>query len=435
MARLAVVWLLSVVCVAPCCASSDEIPTVQLSHDQAVALVAQWLVTGDLKNARALVGLLEREYPDDLEVSFLAAQTDISERDYASAIRRLRKILSSDPSLVRVRLDLARALFLAGEYASARYHFEFALGGDLPPAARENIQHYLQIIEAQKSSFDLTVLVGPDTNPNYASTANSITLFGIDYKLNPEAQARRAIGVQVTGTGRKAFGDEDRSFLSAYFELRDFPGSYADFDYVQVTAGRNFLSGNSVWSLEAGPLGSLYQGRELYTGATLTASHSSPLGSRLTWSEFANVKRLNYSSDFSYLTATQTWVGATLKYPLSGTTVLWGTLAPGLNLAEQSPYSYWAIEASVGCTTELPRRINVEARVAFDGFYYDAAQPLFDVSRQDQLIRVDLSITARDWAIHGFAPKLTAGLAWNHSNIPLYEYTRGFLGVGVTKRF
>lgn len=418
-----------------CLSAAKQVPTVELSYDHAISLVAQWLASGDLEKARALVGLLERQYPDDRQVAFLAAQAALAERDYHSAIRRLRRILSADPSLVRVRLELARALFLGGERAAARRHFEIALGGDLPDAARKNIQRYLQEIQTQTSSFELTVLVGPNSNPNHATTADSITLFGVNYKLNPDAQAASAVGAEITGAGKRAFGADEHSFLSTYFELHEYPGYYADFAFLQITAGHNFLRGNSVWSVEAGPLGALYQGRELYTGATLTASHGSPLGPRAGVTEFVTARRLEYVSDFSYLSATQIWLGASVRYALGGRTILWATLTPGLNAAADSAYGYRAAELSVGGAADLGRGMSVEASAAFDEFRYQAPQPMFQVTRRDRLTRLNLSIIARDWALQGFAPKLMIGSARNDSNIPLYEYTRTSVGLGVTKRF
>ena len=93
-------------------AASEAGPRVELSYEQAVSLVAHWLVEGDIKNARALVGLLDTQYPDDLEVSFLVAQTDIAEIGARSRNRtgmaylRPRDFKSSSPSKQQERAAL-----------------------------------------------------------------------------------------------------------------------------------------------------------------------------------------------------------------------------------------------------------------------------------------------------------------------------------------
>ena len=90
-------------------------------------------------------------------------------------------MLGQDPSLTRVRLELARALFLARDYDAARYHFEIALGGELPEATRQNIYAYLRSIYARTTRFTLSAFVGPDSNPAYATSAQTVEIGGIPY--------------------------------------------------------------------------------------------------------------------------------------------------------------------------------------------------------------------------------------------------------------
>jgi hypothetical protein len=66
--------------------------------------------------------------------------------------------------------------------------------------------------------------------------------------------------------------------------------------------------------------------------------------------------------------------------------------------------------------------------------YYEP-QPLFNEDRRDRLVRLDLALTARDWNLYGFAPRLSVSTARNSSTISLFSYTRRFVGVGVTREF
>ena len=72
---------------------------------------------------------------DDLD--FLHGTIAAKRGDWQTAITRFRALLIRDPTLPRVRLDLALAYFRAGEDSSAAYHFRQVLGDeDLPPVVR-----------------------------------------------------------------------------------------------------------------------------------------------------------------------------------------------------------------------------------------------------------------------------------------------------------
>ena len=62
------------------------------------------------------------------------------------AIAALRTMLIADPSLVRVRLEIARAFFLKGENNQSRRHFERVLAGNPPAVVVDNVRRFLSKI-------------------------------------------------------------------------------------------------------------------------------------------------------------------------------------------------------------------------------------------------------------------------------------------------
>jgi tetratricopeptide (TPR) repeat protein len=191
--------------------------------------VTRWLLEGRLNEAEALLRQLQQALPDDYDAAFLGGQLALARKDYRAAAAIFRGLLTRDPTLLRVRLDLARALFLAGDYDAARYHFERALGQDLPENARETVYLYLRRIEAETTWLSLTVAIGPDSNPNYASSAETVDILGQPFVLDPSARAREATGLTAFVQARHSFGAENRGLARAYLELREFPDSYADY--------------------------------------------------------------------------------------------------------------------------------------------------------------------------------------------------------------
>jgi tetratricopeptide (TPR) repeat protein len=417
-----------------CWAAADVAPTVRLSREEAIGLATRWLVEGHLDEAEALLRQLEQALPDDYETAFLSGQLALARKDYRAASTIFRRLLTRDPTLLRVRLDLARALFLAGDYDAARYHFEHALGHDLPETARQTVYLYLQRIETETSWLTVTVAVGPDSNPSYASSAETVDILGQPFVLSPDARARKAIGLTAFVQARHSFGAENRGLARAYLELRDFPDTYADYHYAQGTLGASSIRGDHVWTAEAGPLAARYQDATLYVGGLVQLRHASPVTPRLLASQTLTVKRLEYR-DYDYLSADETWLNGQVRYALSAAAGVSLALSAGRNDTDQSEYSYDALDGALGFDAELARRFNVDVRVGYARYRYDGPSTLFGQLRKDRLLRLDFNVVARDWALRGFAPLVTAGYARNDSTISLLDYRRHYFGVGVTRSF
>jgi outer membrane protein len=119
---------------------------------------------GHPAEARKLLEALEKSEPRDNQTQFLLALLDMGDKDHDSAIRRLHRILVSEPKAVRVRLELGRAYFERGDYGNAERQFRFARAGRNPPGVTANIDHYLIAIRSLKRlSFAVSLAVAPDT--------------------------------------------------------------------------------------------------------------------------------------------------------------------------------------------------------------------------------------------------------------------------------
>jgi outer membrane protein len=343
-------------------------------------------------------------------------------------------MLSRDPNLLRVRLELARALFAARDFDAARYHFEIALGQTLDENVRQNVQAFLRAIQGRTSFLTFSATFGPDSNPNFATNARTIDILGTTFQLNPDARARKAFGTTINAQGRYAFGEDNRYFASGAFEYRDYEGTFADSEVLELTLGRSFVTGRDLWTAEFGPLAAGYQEQELYHGWLMRFTNARPLGDRFLSNSHVTWKRLEYPR-FPHLTADQYWAGTTLRYAIDPTSAVWASALLGRNLAREAPYSYSAVEGSVGYSKELPARFNVQVQLTANRYSYYEPQPLINEDRTDRLVRLDLALTARDWNLYGFAPRLSVSTARNSSTIPLFSYTRRFVGVGVTREF
>ena len=91
-------------------------PNLNLTIEEAIGLGARWLSEGKLEQVKKIVALLRKADPENIQVLFLEGQLALQSGNYTEAVRVFRQILTKNPGLPRVRLELARALYFARDY-------------------------------------------------------------------------------------------------------------------------------------------------------------------------------------------------------------------------------------------------------------------------------------------------------------------------------
>ncbi len=175
---------------------------------------------------------------------------DGEEREAAldEAVDAFRSILVNSPELVRVRLELAHALFLKGEDILARRHFEQVLAGNLPPAVVANIARFLRVIRARRKWIArFGMAVAPDSNPNFASGDKTVwvdTAFGrIPFTLEGDRNRKSDLGILVWGGGeyQRPIAPRLRLRAGADAVAREYPGGLYDRHSLSAYLGPRWL--------------------------------------------------------------------------------------------------------------------------------------------------------------------------------------------------
>lgn len=120
---------------------------------------------------------------------------------YDEAAQTFRK-LAEHTDAPRVKLELARSLFLAKHYREAKRVFnDVYYSTGLPYEVRRSINVYLEKIDRKIGYLVPTIGVNLDTNPTRATSATDFQLLGLPVVLRQNAHGR-AVGIQYGLAGR-----------------------------------------------------------------------------------------------------------------------------------------------------------------------------------------------------------------------------------------
>ena len=183
--------LIAAACVFSVSAWAQGPPTITITNIDAAKL----LILGNrLEDAKRLLEQMRAAKPDDIETLFLLATIAVEQKDYDSAISLYRRILVSQPDAERVRLDLARAFFLKGDYDNADRQFRFARAGEIDDTVKANIDRFLSAINRLRQyTVNFSFALAPDTNQNAATSASQVSIFGLPFALDKGAHRRRSL--------------------------------------------------------------------------------------------------------------------------------------------------------------------------------------------------------------------------------------------------
>jgi tetratricopeptide (TPR) repeat protein len=429
-AAILLVWVL----VLPCARAQDEPPTVNLTVEQAIELATELLEKGRLDPAERLIRRLRAAPDPPLQVLFLSGHLKLARGDVAGAIEEFREILRRDPKAVRVRLDLALALYRARDYPAALYHFELALSTDLPPQAKANALRFVRDIRQRQSYWELNLAIVSDSNVNYATRATDVPIGEARFQLADNARAKTGTGLMVTLSGRESFGPGLDNFVNLYAEDTNFKGSRFDLFYGTLTLGHTFSFASHDVSFEAGGHYANWGERSLYDGYVAKLADNWRLRPDTLFTSSLEARELRYQ-DFGFLTGNQYAVNLDLTRALFGSTTIRFGASHIRQYAQDPGSAYNAPGARAEVQSELPRSLTVGMRVETYWFRYDAAPFPFDVVRHDRRALIELTLLRRDLRWRGFSPKLVVGYNKGASNIPLFEFDRSYVRVQLTRQF
>lgn len=400
-------------------------------------LLALLLDCGTLSMAQAqpMHQLAERDA--GIERAFLDGMTSYAARDYRRAEILFRAILDRDPTLLRVRLELARTLFMEKEDEQADYHFRLAAGEHPPTPVIRNIVRFREAIRARRAwRFNFDVGFAPDSNINSATDKQSVDIGGLPFQLDPGARSR-------SGTGLFLGGDASIR-LNRFGKLPIYLGAYGrwlryrdhDFDdgYVGLEAGPEFRLAGARLRTTATGLTRWYGRRRLVASFGAHLDYDKLVGDK--WTVIGTL--LVRYNDYARRRDLDGWDGEariSASRPLGPATLGFAYVGVGRSWANDPGQAFWRERVGVGVLKEIGWGLRPQLAIDVARQVGDGPLAPFARTRRDWLLQGTASIYKRDWNLEGFAPSLSLTITRNLSTLPLYQERRVRGEIRLTKAF
>lgn len=137
-----------------------------------------------------------------MERAFLTGLAALNAGNPELAIRLFRDILAIDPSLTRVRLELARAYFVAEQWSRSRSEFFAVLSGDLPEPVRANVLSFIRAIDSRRG-FEWNLTLGLTTvgdGREFDSDVIGVAFGDVVLPFTFDRDGETALGLEASGT-------------------------------------------------------------------------------------------------------------------------------------------------------------------------------------------------------------------------------------------
>jgi outer membrane protein len=397
------------------------------------------ITAGNYVVAADILTLALNEDPASTDALFLMGELESRQRKFADAIPYYRKILVNHPDLVRVRLDLARALFECQEDDQAEYNFHLALAeGNLPNTVIDNVEWYLKILRSRKHFvWDLNFGLAPDTNINAAAAADHVNILGLPFALSQQARQQSGVGVTATVQGEYRYDLQPdlRLRTGALLYRLEYP-SNTIFDDMQarVYAGPQWLFKDGDFSV-LGVGAERWYGNHPYSvnaGGRLEGQYW--LNKQLLWSSYLEGLNSSYH-DQTFLEGYYLDHANFLSYYIDPASFVRGTAGVGYQDTQSPVFTNWYYRLGLAYQREFIWGITANVSPQVEWWYYKGNDPLAGMRRRDRQYYVSLSVYKRDFTIFGFSPVFTYSYTTNQSNDPLFKYNRNQFQIGFTRQF
>jgi len=332
--------------------------------------------------------------------------------------------LLADTGSPRVKLELARALFLMRDYERSEQLFRevLALPG-LPWRVGENIRVYLDEIDMATGYVKFSVGMVSDSNPRNFTNSREVFIGGQALTVVPPEDNRRVVGARVSVRGYRPLDEARRTTTFFTASYADFPGYTfdrldGDFGLAQGVPGLPWLTA------KAGFEGARLDGHTLYRFpyvGTLAAMPPSDEYRLLGEFKFGRLQ----VPQMPHLDSHNLFLIGKLAYPPALGLAVSNEATLERAAASEAAYSYRG--GSLGGTVIWPSD-TWDMRFTLYGSAgirkYEGIDPFFGDRRRDMRYTASLDILRPSLRIKGYRPEIGVVYERTESTLAYYSFSK-----------
>ena len=340
--------------------------------------------------------------------------------------------LYQDTQAVRVQLEWARSLYLAGRLSEAKVQFIDILNKpeSIPITVRDKVEWYMSEIQKQQS-FKFTISLFQDSNPGYITSTRTVSILGQTLSYQPAQPAQTETALNVGVQAEREIGDGSGYFAQLGANTLTYKTSGYNKQIYDASLSKRWQDYNYK-DLKVGFETMYYGGYTYYnypyvsTRFVFNAANQDYYGFNLKGGT------IDYPT-YTYLSGTQALTSAFYNHNITRNLTAYFEAGVDRTSATQQAYSSYGMYATVG-TQIAHDATNVQATLKASVLQrnYWESDPLWGQVRQDAGKLYFFSVTKRDLYILGLRPSIDITYQSNNSSIPFFTYSKVIGGISFT---
>ena len=363
--------------------------------------------------------------PKEIQAQFSQAISLMEDRPEI-AVQILRNLYEKS-STIRIQLELARSLYLAGRLDEAKDEFINILSRPIPITVRDKVEWYLSEIQKRETA---KVYIGlyQDSNPGYITSARTVSIFGQTLSYVPAQNTNSETGLAIGVEAEREIVPRSGYFLqaninTATYQTNAFNKQDLDFSFMKRWQGYDYKD------LRVGRETMFYGGTVLYNYDYLATRWVFNLPNQDYYGFLIKGGPIDYPT-YNYLSGSQTQAQVFYNHNITRDLTLYLETGADKTPATQNAYSSYGFYGTIG-TQIADDYTNLQANLKASQLrrnYWDS-DPFWGQVRQDRGQIYYLSVTKRDLYILGLRPVIEITYQSNNSSIPFFAYSKIFGGI------
>ncbi|BBB24935.1 porin family protein [Amphritea japonica] len=356
-----------------------------------------------------------------LQSLFTMGGIALQQRNFPLAVAIFREFLKKESS-PRVQLELARALFLMGEFSQAKQEFNAVLlSGGLPWPVKQKIYLYLREIDKALGFVDFSLALVSDNNPTNFTSKEEVTILGHKLTVAPPPEKRVSQGLNYKLMAGAPLTDNFLTQAYVALSVRDFEQNTLD-SYTLDTGIRYIPENHRNIQYTLGMENSWDTESLKYDYSYAGIKYSPRITDQFNQIIEYSIGQLDIENA-DHLDALQHSVAANIIVPIGRNSRALGGLTVTDSRARENPYSY--ISTTFSAAVEVPINswsIDFGGKLAWAD--YKGSDPFFGITRQDNKSTWHINLFNRETDWQGLTPIIGISYEQVESSIDYYTYDK-----------